>query len=163
MRSSSWKVGVAAVAIVALLISGTLFITRNNKVLLTGQILKVRTQLVEMTSAIAVLDVRINNPSNQQFMVKDVGIQITDVNGKVVDGELLADSEANRIFDYFKALGPKYNPTLLIRNRIKSGETVDRTLTVKFPIAATEVESRKLLRINLTDADGAVTSIESKP
>ncbi len=161
MRTGNWVTSLIAIGVVVAILGGILLITRNNPVRLSGEVLKVRTQMLDETSSLAVLDVRIVNPSNQQLMVKDIAVKITSADGKVSDGEVLSDSEAIRIFEYFKALGPKYNPSLMLRNRIHSGQQLDRTLVVKFVAPEVELAKRKSLRIEISDADGAIAGFDS--
>jgi hypothetical protein len=59
-------------------------------------------------------------------------------------------------------LGKKYNPNLMIRQKINPGETIDRMISVRFPGGEEQVQKRKGLRIIVRDIDGIKTEIDEK-
>ncbi|MGH9627829.1 MAG: hypothetical protein ACRD7E_05760 [Bryobacteraceae bacterium] len=146
-------------AFVALVIGGILFSTRQNRVELEGGILKVRTQAVDEGQSIAVVDMRVVNPSTNQFVVREVKAFLEPAEGKPIEGDVFADVDAERMLDYYKALGPKYNQTLVRRQQINPGESIDRMVAVRFPVAEQYVLKRKAIRFVIEDVDGATTEL----
>ena len=67
-----------AVAIVTALVAGILYSTRHNAVEVKGRVLKVRTHSPETGSTIVLVDLRVENPSVQQFVVRDVSVKMED-------------------------------------------------------------------------------------
>ena len=61
-----------------------------------------------------------------------------------------------------RCLGKKYNPNLMIRQKINPGQTIDRMISVRFPGGEERVQKRKGLRIIVRDIDGAKTEIVEK-
>ena len=72
------------------------------------------------------------------------------------------ESDAKRLFAYYPVLGKKYNPNLMIRQKINPGETIDRMVSVRFPGTEESFQKRKRLRIIVRDVDGAKTEIVEK-
>jgi len=60
----------------------------------------------------------------------------------------------NRVFDYYKILGPKYNETLIMRDKVGPGALMDRTVAATFPLTEDEIEKRKKMTLHLDDVDG---------
>jgi hypothetical protein len=58
------------------------------------------------------------------------------------------------MFDYYKVLGAKYNATLVRREKIDSGQSIDRMILVRFDASDPEVQARKALRLIIHDIDG---------
>lgn len=149
---------------VAVVIGGILFSTRQNRVELKGGILKVRTQAVDEGQSVAVVDLRVVNPSTNQFVVREVRAFLDPVEGSPIEGDVFADVDAERMLDYYKALGPKYNPTLVRRQGIDPGESIDRMVAVRFPVSEQSVLNRKAIRFVVEDVDGAITEVvEERP
>lgn len=157
MNRQTIVAGLIALAAVAAVIGGILYSTRNNKVELSGSVLRVRSHAVDAENTIVFADVRVQNPSTQQFVIKDVEVYLDDTKG-----EIISETDAQRLFAYFPVLGKKDNPNLMIRQKINSGATVDRMVSVRFPGPDERVQGRKSLRIVLRDADGARTEIAYK-
>ena len=112
--------GLIAVTFVSLLVGVGLFWTRNNRVELKGDVLKVRSYSIDQNYTVAVIDFRITNPSTSQFVVKDVDVTLDTSDGKSLEGSIFSEIDARRLFDYYKVLGTKLNPaTLLTKDKIK--------------------------------------------
>jgi len=155
-------IGGIAVLVVVAAISLVLVSTRKNRVELTGDILKVRTYQIDSEHTIALIDVRVRNPSTQQFMVKDVEVVADSADGKPVSADVFPESDIQRVLDYYPMLGKKYNPGLLLRDRIKSQETTDRTVSVSIPMTDEQLAKRKRIRMIVHDADGATTEVAER-
>ena len=129
--------------------------TKGAHLTLEGQVLKVRSVSTDEKSSIVVLDFRVTNPTKTLFMVKDGTITLTTASGREVKGDTIARADMNRVFDYYKLLGPKYNEILIMRDAIKGGEKIDRTIAATFPLTQDEIDGRKNITLQLDDIDGA--------
>lgn len=143
-------------------LTAVLWVNKGSHLELQGTIQKVRTIALDEATAI-VADFRFTNASDALLMVREVAMILTDAEGKEIQGALAADSDAKRMMDYYTAIGPKYNDSLKMRDRVKGRETVDRMLAARFEIPEAKVQARRNLRVRITDMDGAVSEISEKP
>ncbi len=135
---------------------GVVFLgTKGAHLSLQGKILKVRTLATDEKNSIAVIDFRVTNEATQQdFVVKDAIAVVTTADGKAVEGNTIARSDVNRVFDYYKVLGQKFNETLIMRDNVGRGKTMDRMIAVTFELPESELEKRKNMTLRLHDVDG---------
>lgn len=152
---------ISALVVIAA-VGSILYSTRHNKVELTGTLLRVRSQVISPDETVVFADIRIMNPSTQQFVVKEVEVFLEENNGAPQPGDVFSETDAQRLFDYYPVLGKKYNSNLMIRQKINSGETIDRMIAARFSATDERIRKRKGLRIVVTDADGAKTEIIEK-
>lgn len=148
-----------AMLIVAVLLAVVLLVNRGSQVRLEGKILKTRLIPTDDAACLAVLDGRIDNPSNVTFVVKDVHFRVMLADGTTLDGDQVAQMDLDRVLDYYKIYGPRYNPVLKPKDSFKGNSQVDRTIVVSFPRSAADIERRKGFIIDVDDADGAVTQL----
>lgn len=139
-----------------------LFATRKAHLDLNGNIQKLRIQATDDNSAVAVLDFRVTNPSGVPFVVKQVDVIFVDKDDSVLEGMVAADVDAQRLLDYYATLGPKYNKTLVVREMIAPGQTVDRMVMASYPLSEARLNERKNLILRITDVDGAVVEIAER-
>ena len=95
--------------------------------------LKVRTYPVDADNTVVFADIRVTNPSTQQFVVQDVKVLLEPRPTAILETEIVFETDAQRLFTYYPVLGKKYNPNLMIRQKINSNETIDRMISVRFP------------------------------
>jgi hypothetical protein len=149
--------GVIAVILVAAAVGAILYSTKDSQVHLAGSLLRVRTHAVDADNTVVLADVRITNPTTQQFVVQDVEVFVDDLKG-----DSFSETDARRLFEYYPVLGQKYNSNLVVRQKINAGESIDRMVTVSFKATDEKIQKRKALRIVITDVDGAKTEIVEK-
>ena len=154
--------GLIAVLVVIVLVGAILFVNRKNAIALDGRILKVRSQPVDDGSTIAVIDFRLTNPSAVQFMVCEVSVKLEDSSGTRMEGDVFSDVEAKGMLNFYPILGEKYNPSLVRRDRLQPGASVDRMLAVRFSASEEKIQERKALHLSITDADGQTVEIAEK-
>lgn len=141
---------------------GALWVNRGAHLELEGGIQKVRVQGLDDAAAV-IVDLRMVNPSGVPLVVREVAMILTDAEGRQLEGQVVAEADAKRFLDYYVALGPKYNDTLKVRERIGAGQTVDRMVAARFEIPEAKVQARKGLRIRVEDVDGAVSELKETP
>lgn len=146
-----------ACVIVAGLLALILYNNRGSQVRLESKILKTRLIPADDASTLAVLEVRITNPANVTFVVRDVHAQVILADGTQLDGLPVAQIDLDRVLDALKIHGPRYNPVLKAKDSFAGSWQGDRTVVATFPRAAVEIERRKGFILVVDDVDGAVT------
>jgi hypothetical protein len=146
-----------ACVIVALLLALVLWNNRGAQVRLESKILKTRLIPADDASTLAVLEVRITNPSNVTFVVRDVHVKVILADATELDGDQVAQMDLDRVLDGLKIHGPRYNPVLKAKDSFTGSWQGDRTVVAIFPRSAAEIERRKGFVIVVDDVDGAVT------
>jgi len=163
MNRQSLLAGLLAIAVLGAVVAGTLWFTRKNTLAVSGHIVKVRTHAVDADNTIAVLDFRVSNPSALLLKVREAQAVLVPASGPEITGETVSEMDAVRLFGYFKDLGQKYNPSLLINDKIGPGQTIDRMLAITFKAPLAQVEGRKAMRLRIVDVDGAIVEITDRP
>jgi hypothetical protein len=143
-------------AIIALAVGGIFLMQRGDRMQLPGKILKVRTAPLDDDSSIAVIDFRIANPSDILFEVREVTVEMTDSQGKSYLGQSVSEVDAKRLFEGLPVLGPKFNPTLIMRDRIGSHGSADRMIAARFQVPLSLLDSRKRVLVRIEEVDGKV-------
>ena len=130
------------------------YVQRGAHIELKGAVLKVRTQTMDENSSVAVVDFRFVNPSNYPFVVHEVDFSIVDKDGKTVEGMQVSELDARRLFEYYPALGQKYNDSLVMRDKIPGRASMDRMIVSRFEAPESTLESRRYLKVRIVDVDG---------
>ena len=141
-------------AVIAVVVAGIFVMQRGDRIELPGKILKVRTAELDAGSSIAVIDFRITNPSNVQFEVRTVTVELEDNTGKSYMGQSVSEMDAKRLFEAVPVLGEKYNPTLLMRERLGSRASADRMIAARFQAPVTLLDGRKRFIVRIEEVDG---------
>ena len=146
-------VGLVVVAIaLTLVVSGN----KGAHLELKGQIVKIRTGALGEGNSIAVMDFRVENPSDKPFVVGDVEASLDPASGDKVDGVIVSKSDLKQIFQYNRFLGDQYNEGLGLRDVIAPHTTVDRMVAAHFEIAAKDLDQAKAIHLSVHDPGGAV-------
>ena len=140
--------------IVALLVATVFQTHKGAHVELNGKILKVRTAPIDENSSVAAVDFRITDPADYPFMVRSVTLTVVDANGKQIDGDTVSEPDAKRLFDALPLLGPKYNPSLTINERVGAHQTIDRMSSARFEVPDSVLAGRKNLILHIEEVDG---------
>ena len=141
-------------AVIALTVGGIFYMQRGDRMELPGKILKVRTAPLDEDSSIAVIDFRITNPSNILFEVRTVTVEMEDSQGKNYLGQSVSEMDAKRLFEALPVLGPKFNPTLIMRDRIGSHGSADRMIAARFKAPLALLDGRKRFVVRIEEVDG---------
>ncbi|MEJ5367260.1 MAG: hypothetical protein WHT08_03010 [Bryobacteraceae bacterium] len=147
----------AGLGAVALLAALGYWWNRGSQARLEVRWLNVRVISTGPESALAVFDLRIHNPARVLFQVKEVEANLIDANGESTSGLVPSQTDLDRVLSYFPLAGPRYTPVLKFQERIRAGETVDRTVAASFSVPAAVLESRRAFELRIQDADGQVT------
>jgi hypothetical protein len=160
MSKGFWIFLVAGLAVVGGLIFTMLTATQGAHLRLEGKILKVRVLALPGSAAsIVVVDFRVTNPSNVPFVVNSVTLHLEPAKGDASDGNTISKSDIDNMFRYEKLLGPKYNDTLSLQDRIPAHKTADLMTGARFELPESAMNGRKSIRLRIEDVDGATAEI----
>lgn len=143
----------------ALLVGVGLWLNRGSQTRLAGAILKVRTIATDEAAAIVVLDARIGNPARALFLVREVTVEVTLAGGRKLEGTTVPELDLDRVLSYYPLTGPRFNPVLKAREKLRAAQTADRTIAASFAVSEKELLARRALVVRIVDADGAVAEI----
>jgi len=161
-----WKLPINPAAIVGgivavgCVIGAVLYIQRGAHIDLKGAVLKVRTQAMDESSAVAVVDFRFVNPSNYPFVVQDVNVEIEGKDGKTIESSPVSEVDARRLFEYYPALGQKFNDSLVIHDKIAPQASMDRMIVARFEVPQATLEARKSLKVKIAEVDGPEAELQ---
>jgi hypothetical protein len=144
-------VGVVAVGIALAIVFST---TKGAHLELQGKIIKVRTGALDDNSSIAVLDFRIQNPSDVPFVVREVHVNVDKPDGSTLQGVNVAKDDLKQLFQYNRFLGDQYNDSLTLKDTIPPHGSVDRMVAARFDLKNQDLESAKAIHLNIQDVDG---------
>jgi hypothetical protein len=156
------KTTLIGVALVGLLVAAALWFNRGSNVRLEGRILKVRAIATGEEASLALVDFRIQNPAKVRFLVQEVRLSVTRENGEVVEGLVSAQSDLDRVLQYFPAEGPRYNEVLRPKSNIGGGAQSDWCVGAGWDFPARILEGRKNLTVTIEDVDGAVVVLQER-
>ncbi len=159
MNKSFWAFLLVGIAAASALVGLLLYWNRGAHIELKGSIQKVRTLASDESSAVVIADFRFVNPADYPFVVRKVDVFLEDADGQTLEGMVVSDIDAKRLFEYYPTLGQKYNPSLVMNAKIAPHASLDRMIAAQFKIAEEKAQARKSLRIRVEDVDGAVSEI----
>jgi hypothetical protein len=144
-------IGVVVIAIaVALILSST----KGSHLVLNGKVMKVRTGALSDDDSIAVMDLRMENPSNLAFVVRQVEVTLEKKDGSMADGLVVSKGDLKQLFQFNRFLGDQYNDSLTIKDQIAPHATVDRMLAARFEVKKDDLEAAKAIHVSIQDMDG---------
>jgi hypothetical protein len=146
----------AGIGLVALTIAVVIILAGNKgaHLQLEGKIMKVRTGGLGDGNSIAVMDFRVNNPSDVPFVVREVDISLEKANGEMTEGVTVSKADLKQLFQYNRFLGDQYNDGLGMRDTIAPHSTVDRMVAAHFEVGEDDLEKAKAVHVSIQDVDG---------
>jgi hypothetical protein len=146
----------AGIGLVALAIAVVVILAGNKgaHLQLEGKIMKVRTGPLGDGNSIAVMDFRVNNPSDVPFIVREVDISLEKPNGEMVEGVTVSKADLKQMFQYNRFLGDQYNDGLGLQDKIAPHSTVDRMVAAHFEVGEQDLEKAKAVHVSIQDVDG---------
>jgi hypothetical protein len=150
------------VVIVIAIIAGFFWVQRGAHLELRGQILKVRTAPLDDNHSVAVVDFRFQNLADYEYNVFKVTVIVQDKAGMNLEGMTISDLDATHLFEAIPLLGEKYNPSLIVRNRIAPHAKEDRMIAASFAIPEDQLDMRQGITVRIEEADGVVSEIKGK-
>jgi hypothetical protein len=162
MLKRFWPYLLVGLAVMAVLLSIGLWSNRGSQIRLNASVLKTRLVATEPNAAVAILEVRVENPANYPFIPAEIEIAVLDGQGAATPGMVVSEMDLDRVLSYYKDAGPRYNPTLKFKEKIPPRSTADRTVAAQFPLPEKTLAARRGWRISIKDLDGAVVEIAEK-
>ena len=144
-------IGLVALAIAVVVI---LSANKGSHLELVGKILKVRTGALGDGNSIAVMDFRVENPSDRPFIVRNVVINLEKQNGEMEEGVTISKADLKQLFQYNRFLGDQFNEGLGLQDAIAPHSTVDRMVAAHFEVGDEELEKGKAVHLSIQDVDG---------
>jgi hypothetical protein len=145
--------GVGVVVVVVAVIT-ILSANKGSHLELKGKILKIRTGALSDQDSIAVLDFRVENPSNVPFVVRQVEVTLEKKDGGTAEGITVAKGDLKQLFRYNRFLGDQYNEALTIKDTVPPHGTVDRMVAARFDVTNKDLEASKAIHLSVQDLDG---------
>ncbi len=128
--------------------------TKQNHLELAGKILKVRTGAIDENSSAAVLDFRVEDPSDIPFVIREVTVTLENPDGSSTDAMIIAKSDVQQLLAYNKFLGVQYNDGLAIHEKIAPHSKIDRMIAVRFEVPKAVLDRAKAIKLHFQDVDG---------
>jgi hypothetical protein len=162
MTKQFWIMMAVGLAVVGVGLSVLLVGTKSAHLELDGSILKVRVMPLNDNASLVIVDFRVKNPSDVNFVVKNVITKFVPMTGDRTDGTPISKFDVENVFKYEKLLGPKFNDVLSIRDKIGPHQTVDRMVGARFEMGESALDLRKSIEVSIEDMDGTVADISEK-
>ncbi len=128
--------------------------TKGAHLELKGQVIKARTGALDDAHSIAILDFRVNNPSDIPFVVRQVWVTVEKADGEKLRGDMVSKLDLSQVFQYNKFLGVQYNDALSIKDEVKPHGQIDRMVAASFPLSQADLEKAKTIDLWVQDMDG---------
>jgi len=155
----AFGIGIVCIAIA---VAGVFYMQRGAQVALQGKVLKLRTVPLDENSSLAVVDFRLANNSDYQFMVRGVTVVMVNADGAEMEGATVSEPDARRVFAGIPTLGQKYNDTLIMNDKIPPHASWDRMVAARFDIPEEKLAARKRLLVRIEEVDGKVVEIPDR-
>jgi hypothetical protein len=156
-------IGIGAGAVcVAIAVWGIVYMQRGAHLQMPGKFLKMRTAPLEDNSSLAMVDFRITNASDYAAVIRSVSLVCEEPNGNRIQGTIMADQDAQRVFDAFPILGQKYNASLKLRDDVPPRATWDRMVGARFEVPEDRLLKRARFIIVVEEVDKGAFEISEK-
>jgi hypothetical protein len=150
------------IAVIAVAVGGIFYMQRGAHLTLPGKVLKVRTAPLDDNSSAAVVDFRVTNPSDYNFMTKSVTLVLEEPNGNQIEGQTASEMDAERLISGIPLLGQKYNDSLKERDKVPAHDTVDRMVAARFEVPESKLTGRKRFIVRIQEVDGMVSEFSDR-
>src|SRR5260370_4269749 len=111
-----------------LVVAGALFAilsaNKGSHLVLKEKILKIRTGALSDQDSILVLDLRLENPSDVPFVVRQVEVSIDKAHGSKAEASLISKIDIHQLFPFTRFLGDQYNHTWSLKANVAAHSTV---------------------------------------
>jgi len=126
----------------------------DKRLQVSGEVLKVRSLALTPESTLIILDYRLRNDSDVNFVLKEDTILWTDADGKEREATHVTRPDMDRILQYTQQAGPKYNEMFVVREKLTGKAMIDRMSAASIPVSEADFAKRKSVKLRLTDLDG---------
>jgi hypothetical protein len=126
-----------------------------------GSILKVRTLKLDDEHSAAIAEVRLVNTADYALVARSVEMSVTTSKGES-EGNIAAEMDVKRLFQYYPVLGEQFNPVLKARDKVPPRSEIDREVCATFKVPVEELDKRKDLIVKVEDITGPTAVIHEK-
>lgn len=141
----------AGLVCVAFLVLGVFYMQKGAHVVVSGKVLKVRTVPLSDSASLVVLDFRVTNPADFEFLTRKVTVIFEDAAGAHTDGLTAPELDAQHIFQGIPVLGEKYNQSMIENDAVKPRSTLDRMVMARFEMPEAQLQTRKRFLIRIEE------------
>jgi hypothetical protein len=139
--------------VVAVAVGAIMFLQRGAHIDLPGGMTKVRTVSTGENDALALIDLKIANPSSYKFVVRNVTVVLEKKTGEQFPQEIVSRSDSERLFNSLPDSGP-YHPPLYTNATLQPGATGVYTLVAQFNAPEKILQDRKQFLVQIDEIDG---------
>lgn len=150
------------IVVIAIAVAGVVYMQRGSHLELPGKILKVRTAPLDDDSAAAVIDFRVTNPSDFPFEAGSVTVILENQSGAQIEGSTASEVDAQGLMAGVPLLGQKYNPSLMVHERVPPHTTLDRMIAARFEVPDSQLQARERFLVKIEEVDGLVQVLSEK-
>ena len=140
--------------LIGLLVAGVMFMQRGSAIEFQAKFLKVRTAPLDDTSTVAVVDLRLTNPSNLLLQVRQVQFEMEDAKGTRTFGDVIGEGDTKRVFEALPVLGTKFLETVSMGMHVQARSTGDYMVAARFGAPVADVDARKRFVLRVEEVDG---------
>jgi hypothetical protein len=160
MREQFAGAFVIGLLVVAVAVGGILLMQRGAHMELTGS-MAVRILPTDPNTALAVINMRISNPSAYDFEVSDVTVTLETAAGEFPT-TTVGRVDAKRLFDSMPEAGP-FHPTLYTKAVIPAHSSAgDYTLLAQYSAPEKILNDRKRFLVRIREINGKVAEFSEK-
>lgn len=145
--------------VVAVAVGGILYMQRGAQMELTGP-MSVRVLPTDDDTALALVNLRITNPSDYGFTVHNVTVTLETKAGEFPRG-IVSRVDAQRFFDAMPDAGP-FHPTLYTNAVIPAHSTADYTLASQFSAPERILKDRKRFVVRIDEINGKTAEFSER-
>jgi len=142
------------ILLVAGAVFGILYSNKGSHLVLKGEILKVRTGALSDQDSILVLDLRLENPSDVPFVVRQVEVTLDKADGNTSQAAIISKIDIHQIFQFNRFLGDQYNDSLSMKDKVLPHSKIDRMVAARFDIPIKDLDGAKQFHLSIQDLDG---------
>ena len=127
-----------------------------------GSILKVRTQKIDDTNSLMVIDFRLTNNAGFPMVIRKADVTVETRGGETISAQAISGADANKVFTYYPLLGQRFNDVMILRDKVPPHQTIDRMMAFQLSLPWTDLESRKKVTMQIEDVTGPVAEFTSR-
>jgi hypothetical protein len=154
--AGAFGIGLVAVAIA---VGAVLFMQRGAHMDLTGP-MSIRILPTSDNDALALANLRITNPSDYPFEVRNVTV-ILETKAGEFPREIISRSDTQRLFETTPEAGPPH-PTLYAKATIAPHTTTEYTIAAQFNAPERILKDRKRFVVKIEEIDGKIAEFSEK-
>jgi hypothetical protein len=139
--------------VVAVTVGAILYMQRGAHMDLPGQMARIRIVSTGDNDALALIDLRLTNPSDYAITVRNVTVILEKKSGEQFPREIIARSDSQRLFESLPDSGP-YHAPLFTEATVPPATTAVYTLAAQFNAPERLLQDRKRFIVRIEELGG---------